>query len=257
MKKILGFLSLLWKIYIAIIFGLTTLLFYPFITPLLFSEKTKKHSFKIFVFWSWIVRIFCFYPIKRLEKNPIPKEAPYIIVANHTSYLDIFLMYSIFPKHPFLFLGKNEILNYPLIKTYFKRLHISVDRKSRKGGIIAMKKSHEAIRNGWCLVIFPEGKIPWVAPKMSRLKVGAFSLAKEHKIPIIQMTYTNNHLLFSDPTDTFGPARPGISKIVIHPTLSTEYIEQKTASELKDEVAKTLEKPLKKAYPEVYQEENS
>lgn len=255
MKKVLGIFSLLWKLYIAIVFGITAVLFYPLITPFLFRESTKKFSFKLFVFWSWTVRILCFYSVKRIKNNPIPTNPPYIIVANHTSYLDIFLMYSIFPKHPFLFLGKDEILQYPLLKTYFKRLNISVDRKSLQGAKYALEKSNKAIENGWCLVIFPEGKIPWVPPKMSRLKAGAFNLAKQHNIPIVPMTYTNNHLLFSDPSDWLGSARPGTAKIVIHPTISTHYIAEKETPELMEEVAKTLEEPLKKAYPKIYKEE--
>lgn len=251
----LGILSLLWKVYIAIIFGVTAILFYPLITPFLFKESTKKISFRLFIVWSWTVRILCFYPIKKLKNNPVPEKGPYIIVANHTSYLDIFLMYSIFPKQPFLFLGKSELLSYPLIKTYFKRLNIAVDRKNKQSTREVIRRSNKAIKDGWSLVIFPEGKIPWVPPKMSRLKAGAFNLAKEHNIPIIQMTYTNNHLLFSDPTDTFGPARPGFAKIVIHPTLSAEYIQKKEVSELMQEVAETLESPLKEAYPDIYAEE--
>ena len=53
-------------------------------------------------------------------------------MANHTSYLDIFLMYSILPKYPFVFLGKSEILSYPLIGTFFKDLNVPVDRKDKK-----------------------------------------------------------------------------------------------------------------------------
>ena len=80
------------------------------------------------------MRIFCFYRIKTIENHELP-DGPYVIIANHTSYLDIFFMYSILPKHPFVFLGKSEILNYPIISTYFKNLNIPVYRgdKSKAG----------------------------------------------------------------------------------------------------------------------------
>lgn len=129
MRIVLGILSLLWKLHIAVVFLVTAVFFYPLIVPFLFSDKGKLKSFRLFVAWSWSVRIFCFYFVKRKLKSEIPNE-PYIIVANHASYLDIFLLYSIMSKQPFLFLGKSEILRYPLIKTYFKRLNIPIHRSN-------------------------------------------------------------------------------------------------------------------------------
>ena len=70
------------------------------------------------------MRIFCFYIVRNVQSAELP-DGPYIIVANHTSYLDIFFMYSMLPKHPFVFLGKSEILTYPIIRTYFKNLNIN------------------------------------------------------------------------------------------------------------------------------------
>ena len=77
------------------------------------------------------MRIFCFYRIKTIENAELP-EGPYVIVSNHTSYLDIFFMHSILPKYPFVFLGKSELLYYPIIRTYFKNLNIPVYRKDKR-----------------------------------------------------------------------------------------------------------------------------
>ena len=161
------------------------------------------------------MRIFCFYVVRCVEKEPLP-EGPYIIVANHTSYLDIFFMYSMLPKHPFVFLGKSEILTYPIIRTYFKNLNIPVFRFDRKKVGVSFQLALEAIEEGWSLVIFPEGTIPEVdIPKMVPFKNGAFKIAKEANVPIVPITFTTNHLLFSDPTMVFGPARPGVSRFYI------------------------------------------
>ena len=103
------------------------ILLYPFSSIRSFKNSWKKYSFQLFVCWSWLMRIFCFYLVRCVEKAALP-EGPYIIVANHTSYLDIFFMYSMLPKHPFVFLGKSEILTYPIIRTYFKNLNIPVFR---------------------------------------------------------------------------------------------------------------------------------
>jgi len=178
------------------------------------------------------MRIFCFYRVKKVIDSPIP-EGPYIIVANHSSYLDIFFMYSILPKHPFLFLGKGEILSYPIIRTYFKGLNIPVYRKDRSKAATSFILAKKAVKEGWSLVIFPEGGIPDEgSPAMIPFKKGAFKLAKALDVPIIPVTFTNHYKLFSDPTNILGPARPGISKVFIHETITAQAITEMTELEL-------------------------
>ena len=179
-----------------------------------------------------MMRIFCFYRVKKVIDSPIP-EGPYIIVANHSSYLDIFFMYSILPKHPFLFLGKGEILSYPIIRTYFKGLNIPVYRKDRSKAATSFILAKKAVKEGWSLVIFPEGGIPDEgSPAMIPFKKGAFKLAKALDVPIIPVTFTNHYKLFSDPTNILGPARPGISKVLIHEAIKPEVIAEMTELEV-------------------------
>ena len=201
------------------------------------------------------MRIFCFYVVRCVEKEALP-EGPYIIVANHTSYLDIFFMYSMLPKHPFVFLGKSEILTYPIIRTYFKNLNIPVFRFDRKKVGVSFQLALEAIEQGWSLVIFPEGTIPEVnIPKMMPFKNGAFKIAKEANVPIVPITFTTNHLLFSDPTMVFGPARPGVSRFYIGKYISKELVAKKSFTELKELCFSRVEAPLKKEYPHLYSNE--
>ena len=178
------------------------------------------------------MRIFCFYGVKKVKNSELP-EGPYIIIANHSSYLDIFLMYSILPKHRFVFLGKSEILSYPIISTYFKNLNIPVFRTDKSKAGQSYNLAAKAVQDGWSIVIFPEGGIPDnQCPKMIPFKDGAFKLAKTLKVPIVPLTFTNNYKLFSDPTEILGPARPGIAKVYIHEYLSLELIQSKEIKEI-------------------------
>ncbi len=226
------------------------LILYPIIYPFLFSVKNKKKAFQIFVFWSWWLRIMCFFHVKIDRKAPLP-EGPYIILANHQSYLDIFLMYSILPGHPFLFLGKRELLKYPIVRTYFTKLNIPVYRRSRVKAARSLIRAKQEVKNGWSIVIFPEGGIPDVNPKMVRFKGGAFILAKQLGIPIVPMTYLNNHRLFSDPEQLLGTAHPGTSKVVLHPYISADEVKETTIKELSNRCFKIIEAPLKKRYPDL------
>lgn len=249
MRIIRGILSLIWKIYVGIVFAVFALALYPFFALLLSNKNWKKTSFRLFVFWSWMMRLFCFYAVKKVNTAPIP-EGPYIIISNHSSYLDIFFMHSLMPKHPFLFLGKGEILGYPIIRTYFKGLNIPVHRKDRAKAAQSFVMAKKAVNEGWSLVIFPEGTIPDEGcPKMIPFKAGAFKLAKALNIPIVPITFTNNWHLFSDPTDLLGTARPGISKVYIHPHISKEEMADLSDKELSDLCFERINRPILEEYP--------
>ncbi len=251
-KKITGSFGFLWKLYVGAVFAVFAILLYPFFLAVLVRPEWKKMSFRLFILWSWLMRFACFYYVKRVEAHPLP-DGPYIIISNHSSYLDIFFMYSILPKHPFVFLGKSEILTYPIIKTYFKNLNIPVYRNDRSKAGKSYLLSQKAVQEGWSLVIFPEGGIPDDhVPKMVPFKDGAFKLAKELKIPIVPLTFTNNYHLFSDPTEILGPGRPGVARLHIHPHLSVETIETMEVKQLKEFCFQTIQKPIQEAYPELY-----
>jgi 1-acyl-sn-glycerol-3-phosphate acyltransferase len=238
-------------LYIATVFIISALFLYPIIATTLSNPKNKKTAFKMFVFWSWMFRYLCFYGVKKVKDSKLP-EGPYLIVANHSSYLDIFLMYSFLSKEPFLFLGKSEILAYPLIKTYFKKMNIPVFRDNRRKAAKSLIQASREVKNGWSIMIFPEGGIPDDDnPKMIEFKQGAFRLAKSLKIPIVPISYTNNYKLFSDPTNILGPARPGISHVHIHEFITTEEIESLTQEELSQKCFDIINEPILKANPEV------
>lgn len=245
MRYFLGLLSLLWKVYIALVFFFWAIVLFPFFISIVSFKKTKKYSFKIFVFWSYAFRICCLYPMRKILHAPLP-EGPYIIVANHTSYLDIFFMYSILPQYPFMFMGKSEILSYPIVRTYFKNMNVPVDRSNKSRSTRAFMGALKAYRDGYALAIFPEATFPTEnLPQMLPFKAGAFKLAKQLDAPILPLTFTNNYLLFSEPTIWLGPARPGLAVVHIHPVISIEEVKALTEEELLEKCYTTIAGPLK------------
>jgi 1-acyl-sn-glycerol-3-phosphate acyltransferase len=243
MKAVTGVLGLIYKLYIGILFTCTLLVFYLPILVCLSKESWKKRSFPFFVAWSYIVRILGLIWVHRCSRATLP-EGPYMIIANHASYFDIFLMYSILPKHRFLFLGKSEILSYPLIKTFFKRLNIPVYRNDRMKAGKAFVQARREIVNGWSLVVFPEGGIPDITPQMLPFKIGAFKLAKGAGIPIVPLTFVDNWHLFSDPGDVLGPAHPGVSRVYVHPVITSAEVSASTEEELLERTYELIAAPL-------------
>lgn len=249
MKIGLGILSLFWKIIVGTVFFITAILFYPFLALTVRKPSLHKLAFKGFVCWSWTFRILLFYHVERVQAEQLPNTA-LIFAPNHASFLDIFLLPSLFPKHPFLFMGKAEILSYPIIKAYFKTFNIPVFRDNKIKAAKSFVQAKQALKNNWSIVIFPEGGIPdWDRPRMMEFKDGAFLLAKGTNTAIVPITFENNFSLFSDPDDLFGPARPGLSKVVIHAPISSDMVEEMSLSNLKKQCFETINTPLMKRYP--------
>ncbi len=154
-------------------------------------------------------------------------------------------MSSIIPNSHLLFLGKSELLNYPFLRTYFKKLHIPVFRNDKIKSAKSFIQAKNAVKKGWSLMIFPEGGIPDEnLPKMVPFKEGAFKLAKNLKIPIVPITFINNYRLLTDPGNLYGSASPGISKVYIHEYISAEKVETLSQDELMDLCFSIINEPL-------------
>ena len=252
MQKITGFFGLLWKLYIAVVFFVFAILLYPLLWTLQLKSSWRKKSFQVFILWSWLIRILCFYPVRVKARAVLPK-APFIIISNHSSYLDIFLLHSILPTHPFSFLGKAELLKYPIVKTYFKALNIPVYRKDKTKAGQALVQAKKAINDGWSIVIFPEGTIPEEnIPQMMPFKNGAFRLAQNLNVPIVPLTFTQNFHLFSDPTQLLGPAHPGVVEVFIHPFIGAEEIQSSSLEALSAKCFDIIEAPIRAAHPQLF-----
>ena len=239
------FISIFFKLYLGILFLVTLLLLYVPILLLLLREKTKKKAFPLFVFWCRLICFLAGYRVKPKHAFSVP-EGPCIFIANHTSFLDIVFMYLLFPKHPFLFLGKAELLKVPLVKTFFKRLHIPVYRnKGGRNAHKALEAADQALKQGWCIIIFPEGGIKeHLVPALQVFKDGAFRLAKHNQVPIVPITFLNNYELLEDPEVRQSIARPGIAQVVVHPTIDAKTVTNTELEDLKLNAFETINASL-------------
>lgn len=143
-------------------------------------------------------------------------------------------------------MGKSEILNYPLVKTFFKGLNIPVYRNDRMKAAKSFIQAKKRLEEGWSIVIFPEGGIPTETPYMIPFKDGAFKLAKAANVGILPLTFLNNFYLFSDPENVFDPARPGLARITQHAFIGKEIIQEKSVEEINQMVFAVINEPLPK-----------
>lgn len=228
----------LYKIWIGVIFWSTLLLVYPFFKLLLSREKWYPKVFKLKKLWSNTIRILIFCPIK-IDGDIAGNLKPYVVVSNHSSYLDTVFMFSVIPDY-FLFMGMGELLKWPLFRVFFKKMDIPVNRESIRKSHNAYKRSIEAIQKGECMALYPEGKISSIAPSMLRFKNGAFKMAIETQVPIIPITWRTNYKILGSTESMFRYSLPTTISVKIHEPISTKDMRESDVAGLRDRVAKQI-----------------
>ncbi len=87
-------------------------------------------------------------------RGPTPPR-PFLLVSNHLSYVDIFLLAGLFGC---VFVAKSEIARWPLIGHLCRAVGtIFVDRQSRRDALRVGTQIHETLAAGRSVVVFPEG----------------------------------------------------------------------------------------------------
>lgn len=245
MEIILWLPRALYKIYAIVVFVATFLLIYPFYYITLLNKKWHKITIEIIRFHVLIIQIMggIVMIISREEKNPVRK--PYVICPNHSSYLDIPLVFRLIPDY-FVFLGKREIENYPLFHVFFtKGMNILVDRSSKMASHKAFLQACEEIDKGNSVLIFPEATIPNNAPLLNPFKNGAFRLAIEKQVPIVPVTFLGNWKILQGSKLLKGKAGPGITRVIVHKSIDTRGMRQEDLPRLRQQVFDIMNKPLK------------
>jgi len=96
--------------------------------------------------------------IKGQENLPAYPDGPAIIVANHTSSLDIPLIDELVGSYPHIWMSKAAYGKVPLFGTLLRRMHVLVQREDPRHAARALlhvcKLAHEGPRH---VVLFPEG----------------------------------------------------------------------------------------------------
>lgn len=125
----------------------------------------------------------------RLETENLDRmdrDRRYILVANHTSYLDIPCIYAAIPQ-PIRFLAKVSLFKIPIFGWALGRAgFIPIDRKNRRTAVKSFDLAAERIRKGNTIVVFPEeGRS--ATREMRPFQRGGFLLAIKSEQPIVPL----------------------------------------------------------------------
>lgn len=244
MKYVFAPFRLIYKLYVGVIFMITGILLYPFFLLLIRGEKKYRNALKLKRTWSKLICIFSLIKVSVDIEKDFPKDQPYVVCANHASYLDILLMFQILPDD-FAFLGKAEVLKWPIVNVFFLRgIDIPVYRGSVKRAKECLDLADVALQEGRSVAIFPEGGMDINNKLLKRFKNGAFRLAIENEVPIVPLTFLNNWRLFSDHIDLLGAASPGVAKIKIHTPIDPKSEYYKDLVSLRERTYNIIETAL-------------
>jgi 1-acyl-sn-glycerol-3-phosphate acyltransferase len=235
---------IIYRLYFVIVFFGVLLILYPVFWLFLLNKEKPKRAVKLKVFTAKLILIFLWIRTKNVSKSKLTLQGPFVICPNHGSYLDILTMYTAFNRHRFLFIGKKELLTWPIINIFFKNIDIAIDRNKPREAIKSLEKAKNQLKNKWSIGIFPEGIIPLDAPKISPFKNGAFKIAIETQTPILPVTFLDNWRLFQADPVVLGKARPGLSRFIIHEPISTKGMTEKDLVSLREQVYEIVNKPL-------------
>ncbi|MGB0881543.1 MAG: lysophospholipid acyltransferase family protein [Vicingaceae bacterium] len=243
MKKAKEILGGLWKIYVFLWFTILLIILYPLYLLFLFTEKRFNKAFLLLRFHTGLLMYLSGIFISVKNKHYLQKNQAYVITPNHSSYLDIIILYQTFTQY-FVFMGKKSLAKVPLFGIFFKKMNIPVDRKSRVDGRRAMDRCASELDKGHSVVMFPEGTISTNVPVLLKFKSGAFKLAIEKQVPVIPITFFTNHIRLEMAGLFSGKASPGIAKAVIHEPIPTVGMTEDDVPELSDKVFKIINDEL-------------
>lgn len=243
MKWVKGILGCIWKMYFFLVVLISLLILYPAYAILLLNEKYFLRGFQLIRFQAKLILFFVGVRKEVIGSIPNDREITYIICPNHSSYLDILLLYASLPNY-FIFLGKKELGSVPVFNIFFKKMNILVDRANPKAAHTSIEQACQRMQKGTNVVIFPEGTIPASVPKMKPFKNGAFRVAMQLNIPIVPITFKDNYRLLEDRWSINASARPGKARIYIHPPIAPEANAEEDLLTLREKVKTAIASQL-------------
>jgi 1-acyl-sn-glycerol-3-phosphate acyltransferase len=216
-----------------------------FLFPFLFILQSRKKAIH------WIEqrwgRLLLFSGGVKTEIQGMEKIDPsrsYIIMANHQSYFDIFLL--LFSPVLIHWMAKKELFNLPIFGKILRWIGaIEVDRENKSKAYLSIKQAVDKIRKGSTVLIFPEGTRS-TEGELLPFNKGGFSLAILSGAPILPITIKGSRKIMAK-----GSFRvfPGLAKISIHTPMETAGLTLKDRDQLQEKVKEIFQNDLKDPFP--------
>lgn len=172
----------------------------------------------------------------RGQQRMIPGQS-YIIVANHLSHFDIFLLYGRLGLD-IRWVMKQELRSLPFFGVAAEKLgHIYVDRSDRAKARAQLKEAQQKFTPGSSIIFFPEGTRS-EGSALLPFKSGAFVMAKQMQLPILPVVLAG--------TDAVVPPRtldlyPGKTVMTVLEPIGQNDVTKLSHEELKERARNAIQ----------------
>lgn len=240
----------LWTFWAGIVFFVILTLCIPIIVVpvLLHQEKLKVKAWKLVRYAAKLILVLWGIKLEVKNKHLMDAKGQYIFVPNHRSYLDAVTVGSSIPNH-IKYLGKAEILSWPILGFILKHYNIPVQRNNAGSRHLSLEQMNELVKSGASLGIFPEGTCNTTKKLLKEFHEGAFKIAVPNKIPIVPITVIGTGELM--PRNGIL-LKPGKVILYWHKPIETSTLQEKDIPQLSLQVQQILIDDLKQYYPNGY-----
>jgi len=151
------------------------------------------HSILRFLFW-----LFLRVEVKGLSS--LPKEGPYILIANHLSRFDPLLLITAFPLKPRIWFlaAAGPTIDVPWRGMILRTLGgiIPIYERNRRSGKVALRRAESILRANGILGIFPEGQLGREEWRLQPVRPGASAISMRLGVPIVPIWIAGPQRLF-------------------------------------------------------------
>lgn len=198
-----------------------------FYFTLTFREKDFPRAYYFLRLWGKTVFYLSGLKLDLKKEDTKQIGQNYIIISNHTSMMDIMIMYILNP-HPMVFVGKKELLNLPIFGFIFKHVSIVVDRKDPRSRRKVFREAQQHLEKGRSICIFPEGGVPDESVFLDEFLDGPFAISVLNKVPMV--IYTIYGLKEILPYSWYR-GKPGTVKVCLNQIIpATQYGKKEIAN---------------------------
>ncbi len=121
---------------------------------LIFPVSSKKVRYGLIRKWAQILLFYLRIRVEKIGELPNFKNQTYILTSNHISWVDIFVIHSIYPVR---FVSKSEVRSWPIFGWLANKSGtLFLERQNRKATHMIGNDMVIALREGDSLGLFPE-----------------------------------------------------------------------------------------------------
>lgn len=164
--------------------------------------------------------------------DKIPSDRKFLLVSNHRSMIDAFVLVNMLKNFSVSFISKPENFKLPLVGIYMRMsAFLAIDRENPRNAMKTIHKATDFVKNDVAsVVVYPEGTRSKTG-ELLEFKDGVFYICKKAKCPVVVVTMDNAEKVMKR-----FPFKSTVVNVDVLAVLEPASFEDKTTHQLSDEV---------------------